>query len=239
MSRNDEQAPRPLGHSARRINALAKALNARRYLEIGVANGSTFFSIDMPEKVAVDPKFRFDHRQHQTGSVRFFETPSDEFFRSFGPEPAFDIIFLDGLHVFAQTFRDFCATFALAHPRTVWVIDDTVPRDIYSAWPDFQEAVRQRRAAGGKSGAWHGDVFKVVFAIRDFFPTMNFCTVTEANPQTLVWFETRRDFKPLFDSLETIPRMSYFDFNRHETELNYCSEGEGIAATLEALGGKN
>jgi hypothetical protein len=44
----------------RRINRLAKLIDAQSYLEIGVASGETFFRVDCPRKVAVDPRFQFD-----------------------------------------------------------------------------------------------------------------------------------------------------------------------------------
>ena len=47
-------------HSSRRINALAAAMRARRYLEVGVNKGETFLAVEIAEKTAVDPEFRFD-----------------------------------------------------------------------------------------------------------------------------------------------------------------------------------
>ena len=55
-----------------------------------------------------------------------------------GDERPFDLIFLDGLHTYSQTLRDFRASQALAHSRTVWLIDDTVPSDPIAADPDLQ-----------------------------------------------------------------------------------------------------
>ena len=224
-----------VNHSARRINTLKDALNASRYLEIGVAAGATFFGVEIDDKTAVDPRFRFDYAARATDKVRFFEMFSDDFFKIGDENLSYDIIFLDGLHVFGQTYRDFCATMAYATRRTLWIIDDTVPSDIYSAWPNQREAVDLRRRSGGKSGRWHGDVYKVIFAIRDYFPTLNYCTLPEANGQTLIWFETRKDFRPIFNSMESIERMSYFDFVKHESEMNFRSEAEGLNMAISAV----
>ncbi|NEP71306.1 MAG: class I SAM-dependent methyltransferase [Okeania sp. SIO2G4] len=50
----------------------------------------------------------------------FLEVSSDEFFRSYAKEfESFDLIYLDGLHTFEQTFRDFCAFLAVAHSKTI------------------------------------------------------------------------------------------------------------------------
>jgi hypothetical protein len=214
-------------HAARRIMKLAAKLGAKSYLEVGVAHGQTFFDVAIASKVAVDPRFRFDAAQHRSATAQYFEMTSDEWFTT-APRTAFDIIFLDGLHEFGQTFRDFCSSQAFAHRGTVWLIDDTVPVDIYSAWPVHREAIDLRRKSGRPSGQWHGDIYKVVFAIADYFPTMNFCTLPENNPQTLVWFEARPDFKPRFKSLEAIERLTYFDFVRMKDEFRFRDEDTGI-----------
>ena len=47
--------------SAERLNAIGSQLKGvQRYLEIGVAKGTTFFEVEAAEKHAVDPRFRFD-----------------------------------------------------------------------------------------------------------------------------------------------------------------------------------
>lgn len=229
MSTADDQ--RPIKHSPRRLTKLAAALGAKSYLEIGVANGATFFNVDFEKKVAVDPHFRFGPARRQAAHESFFEVPSDDWF-STASGVRFDIIFLDGLHEFNQTFRDFCASHAFAHPGTVWIIDDTVPSDIFSALPTQGEASTMRREAGGRGGAWHGDIYKVVFAIADFFPSFSFCTLKEHNQQTLVWREPRRGFKPRFNSLERIERLSYIDFIRLKDDMCFCDEDEGIARAV-------
>ena len=45
---------------------------------------------------------------------------------------------MDGLHTFSQTLRDFLASQAMAHNKTVWLIDDTFPSDPVAAEPDLQ-----------------------------------------------------------------------------------------------------
>ena len=238
IGRKSMNKPNPT-HSSRRINAIARATGARSYLEIGVANGSTFLNVDIPRKIAVDPMFRFDTAPLQSGSVQFHQMTSDDYFTRQNEGP-FDIIFLDGLHTAEQTFRDFCASQALAGPNTLWIIDDTVPSDIYSAWPHQNEAVKFRRMAGGQSNDWHGDVFKVVVMIRDYFPTLDFCTInTDGNPQTLVW-RSATGRRPTGDgmSLEEISRMTFFDMLRHQEAFHMMSETDAIARATSALGGR-
>ncbi|MBK8815447.1 MAG: DUF563 domain-containing protein [Methylococcaceae bacterium] len=217
----------PGTHSPRRINKLLESCNGNRYLEIGVAEGKTFFNVNSKEKVAVDPHFRFEYITRTTKDIRFYEMTSDDFFCKDLEKGRFDIIMVDGLHTFEQTFRDFCASLSLAHDRTIWLIDDTVPNDVFSAIPNQREAISFRKKFGGKSNAWHGDVFKVIFAINDFFPCFQYRTIsTDGNSQTIVWRASRPNFQPKFNSLEKISRLDFFDLHQNFNLMNARTEEE-------------
>jgi hypothetical protein len=209
---------------------------ASRYLEVGVYGGATFLNVQLPTKDAVDPAFQFDTAPFATESVRFFPMASNEFFTSAHPRPQYDIIFLDGLHTFEQTFRDFLVTLPLSHEQTVWLIDDTLPSDPYSALPDQSHSYTERQKAGAPGNPWHGDVYKVVCAIHDFCPNLNFATVVDhGNPQTLVWREPRAGFSPVFGNLEAITRLSYFDIDAHAQAMRFCTEEHALAQLSSAL----
>src|SRR6187200_105310 len=108
-----------INHSVRRINQLAAALGATRYLEIGVEDGLTFFNINIPDRTAVDPNLLFDYRPMQSDRTHFFKISSDEFFAHHPPPAPFDIIFIDGLHTFEQALRDLLNSLLFAHERSV------------------------------------------------------------------------------------------------------------------------
>jgi len=222
-------------HSARRINRIAALVNAQRYLEIGVAHGRTFRNVTIGAKVGVDPKFRFDLESLRRAGSVFHEMTSDEYFRSHAGLAKFDLIFLDGLHQFRQSFRDFCNSLLCAHDGTIWVIDDVVPSDVYSAWPVMHESLDFRRRSGDDARrVWHGDVFKLVFAIHDFFPMLSYATVVgSGNPQTLVWRARRAKFSPAFESLEAIERLEYFEMLKRFDLFNATSEEEAVSALLK------
>ncbi len=222
--------------SVRRIHAIQALTGASRYLEVGVYGGDTFLNVNLPSKDAVDPAFRFDTAPFATDSVRFFQLPSDQFFISAAPRSQYDVIFLDGLHTFEQTFRDFLATLPLSHERTVWVIDDTLPCDPYSALPDQTHSYSQRQKAGLAGNPWHGDIYKVVCAIHDYCPNLNFATIIDqGNPQTLVWRQPRSDFAPAFTGLEAISRLSYFDLDTYAAAMHFTTEESAIAQVAAAL----
>lgn len=223
--------------SVRRIHALQSMTAAARYLEIGVSGGNTFLNVNLLAKDAVDPAFRFDTDQFETEVVRFFPMTSDQFFSSNRSLPQYDIIFLDGLHTFEQTYRDFLATLPLSHERTVWLIDDTLPCDPYSALPDHDYSLMQRGKAGLPGNPWHGDVYKVVCAIHDFCPTLNFATIVDrGNPQTLVWKQARTAFRPVFSGLDAICRLAYLDLDRHADAMRFTTEEAAMGEVARAMG---
>lgn len=229
----------PIGHSARRINALARRLGAQRYLEIGVRTGSTFRQVQTAERVGVDPCFQFDTQEVVNESTHLHAITSDQYFAESAGDRPFDITFIDGLHVFEQVVRDLTNTLARSTPRSAILIDDTVPVDVYSAHRQQAVAGRLRREAGGTSGAWHGDVFKIVFLIHDFFPFLDYRTILRSgNPQTLVWRAGGQARKPLFDSLEAISRLTWFDLQAHRQVLQPASEAEAIESCCQAIDGR-
>ena len=237
MNTNFGQKEQPIGNPVRRIKTLAEGLNAQTYLEIGVNKGRTFFPVSIPHKTAVDPRFLFDKAAvEQSDKVMLKEMTSDDFFSALPMTHKYDVIFLDGLHTFEQTYRDLCNSLLHSHERSVILIDDTKPCDVYSAIPHQNKALRYRKQAEGKGIGWHGDVFKVVFALHDFHPGLNYRTIMGTrNPQTLVWRSNTGWRSPLFNSLETISRLSYFDFVDHIDILRLCSEEEAIGLCLSEL----
>jgi hypothetical protein len=222
--------------TANRLRRLGALNGAARYLEIGVCNGDTFLNVEFPVADAVDPRFQFDIVAFAREGARFLSKTSDDFFREDTVGQVYDLMFLDGLHTFEQCFRDFCASMAHAHERTIWLIDDTVPNDAFSIRKNMKETWRLRAAHGIKSPAWHGDVFKTLFAIHDFFPTFDYRTVEgTGNPQTIVIRSPRRDFAPRWNSLEAISRCDYMDFLDNRDILKSVSEDEAVAWAATAL----
>jgi hypothetical protein len=221
--------------SSHRLNALARGIGAQTYVEIGVWMGDTFHNVEAPLRVGVDPDPLFDWKASLGRNTHFHPVTSDRFFSSGAAVPyRFDLAFIDGLHEYQQTLRDFLAVLAQSGPRAIWVIDDTHPSDFFSALPSQGQAFNGRAQYGNNSQAWHGDVFKVVFTLHDFFPNLSFCTIsTGGNPATLVWREPRAKFKPRFKSLEGIGRSDYFAFADNLDLFNLMPEPEAIARVIE------
>ena len=199
--------------SSNRINTIAKVMGAKTYLEIGVSNGFTFRNVKIEQKDAVDVRFGFPIVELENSQTRFFEQTSDAFFTSENPK-IYDMIFIDGLHTYEQTLRDFLSSLRFSHQKTIWIIDDTIPSDIFSNLRTPTIARRYRSEHGFSGANWHGDVYKVVAFIHDFMPTINYRTTAGPdNPQTIAMWG-QRSFSPIFNSTEEISRLNFFDLDR-------------------------
>jgi hypothetical protein len=182
--------PGRTGDSARRINWLLAGLpDASSYLEVGLSFGYTFENVKAPVRWGVDPNPRFDVHRLPPG-VHVLVGTSDEFFdRPASRGSHFDVVFLDGLHTFRQTYRDLINAFRLC-PDGIIVMDDIVPVDETSAIPDYDAALETSLCLGltRPPGLWHGDVFRVILSIHSYHPELAFCTIEgPGNPQALIW----------------------------------------------------
>jgi hypothetical protein len=209
------------------LNALAKINSAKSYLEIGVDDGGTFFNVDVEKKTAVDPVFKFNPEDHAAHGINYYEMTSDAFFAQISdPSDRYDLIYLDGLHTFDQTLRDFCTTLSLSHSKTIWLIDDTHPHSIASAASTIKKSKLYRRLFRDSNRAWYGDVYKAICAIHDFFPLFKYATYT-GHGQTVVWQERREDFEPTWNSMGKISRIGYSEFSStKQRHLNIESEND-------------
>ena len=111
-----------------------------------MASGLTFDSICAAQRTAVEPSPLFDTR-HLPPGVVLFQGTSDDFFASLPPEATFDVVYVDGHHVYEQAYRDVINAFRHLSRHGVVVVDDVVPADEVSAMRDWSSSVSLR-------GAW-------------------------------------------------------------------------------------
>ena len=97
--------PRYFNHTARRINRIMFDKNYK-YLEIGVADGTTLQSVSSRKKHGVDPFPLFNTSRLPQG-ITFDTATSNSYFDSLSKDIKYDFIFLDGLHESNQLFLDF------------------------------------------------------------------------------------------------------------------------------------
>lgn len=175
------------------INNVLSLFLSPAYLEIGVNQGQTFLEVQAASKVAVDPSFAFDYRQHASGSVAFHEVTSDVYFGCANPGRVFDVIYLDGLHTFSQIVRDLVNALSCLRDGGVIVIDDVLPNSYHASLPDegLAARIRERFMPGSQDYSWMGDVYKVVYFVKDFVAQYSYATVADNHGQLVVWRQPR------------------------------------------------
>jgi hypothetical protein len=118
------------------IEHFIKKNNYKSYLEIGCCKNEVFSKINI-KKVGVDP--------NSGGTVRL---TSDDFFKTNNEK--FDLVFIDGLHVYDQIKQDIINSLEVLNNNGVILIHDCLPEKIWE-----QNVPRM-------NGAWSGDVWKVI-----------------------------------------------------------------------------
>lgn len=122
------------------IEHFIKKNNYKSYLEIGCCKNEVFSKINI-KKVGVDP--------NSGGTVRL---TSDDFFKT--NKEKFDLVFIDGLHVYDQVKQDIINSLEVLNNNGVILIHDCLPEKIWE-----QNVPRM-------NGAWSGDVWKVIAFFR-------------------------------------------------------------------------
>lgn len=133
-----------------------------RYLEIGVDKPqSCFYRINCENKTAVDPNDRFP-----PPAKIDYPLPSDEFFRqlesgatAFAPDHRWDVIFIDGLHLAPQAYRDIQNAVKHCNPNGFVVLHDCNPASHLEAHSDLPYYLAHR-------GAWNGSTWKALYKFR-------------------------------------------------------------------------
>jgi Glycosyl transferase family 2 len=214
------------------LQRLHEALKPKTYLEIGVARGDTLSLVCPPTRaIGVDPKpmitIPFKAETHV-----FCET-SDAFFAG-GKLPSLlngeplDLAFIDGLHVFAQSLKDFMEVEAFCDRRSVVLLHDTVPLDEETQRPDRLRAF------------YTGEVWKTVLCLKHYRPDLDIVTI--ATPWTGLTMVTNLDpaSRVLQNNFETaVSRFVDTPYavldGKLDALLNMVpNDWEGVAARLRA-----
>ena len=122
------------------INYLIKKIDAQSYLEIGICDGSNHIKIKCKHKIGVDPNSPVSHVTHRMTSDRFFSQNKN----------MFDVIFVDGLHVYEQVYKDIINSLKFLNKNGYIICHDmNPPTEKHQAVP---RPMNQRQ--------WHGDCWK-------------------------------------------------------------------------------
>jgi hypothetical protein len=218
--------------TVRRLNYLIDKLKLTSYLEIGLGYGGTFANVDIRNKVGVDPHL-WNPKLGDFEGVQLI-TSDEYFYRQWNSGIKFDLILLDGLHTAEQTYRDFVNSLHFAHEKTIWLIDDVMPNDAFSAIPDQAESARQRAAAGNTCTDWHGDVYKVVWMINAFHKNMTLRTIWQSQPQAVVRYSNENSLRVENATLTEIAKLTYEDTVSRRAEYNLGEEADILKECIAA-----
>jgi len=123
------------------INYLIEKKNYKNYLEIGCDQNQLFSKVKINNKIGVDPE--------SGGNIR---TTSDNFFSD--NTKKFDIIFIDGLHVYEQVKKDIINSVKCLNENGIILVHDCMPESLAKqAVPRFKMK-------------WNGDVWKAIVDLR-------------------------------------------------------------------------
>jgi len=123
------------------INKIIIKRNYTSYLEIGCFKDETFNQINIKKKIGVDPV--------SGGNLRM---TSDQFF--IDNKEKFDLIFIDGLHVYEQVIKDIFNSIKVLKENGIILVHDCLPRKLW-----YQTPTRM-------SDTWNGDVWKAIVECR-------------------------------------------------------------------------
>jgi len=188
------------------IVAATQKFNECRYLEIGCDNNWCFNSIPVAGKIGIDPD--------RGGNIK---DTSDNFFKN--NKNRFDVIFIDGLHVYEQCRRDVINSLKILEKNGYIFLHDMTPRN----WAE--ENVPRL-----KNTLWTGDIWKVAIELSktkgiDFF-------VINADFGVGV-LKKKEDNIVYHDEFENLKDLKFKDFLNLNESINYIDPEEGIKLIKE------
>lgn len=140
------------------INHFIEKFDFKKYLEIGYKAGATFRLVNCENKTAIDPL-----PENNEFSINIHKCTSDIFFEY--NKEKFDIVFIDGLHVYEQVKKDFENSVKCLNEGGVIIFHDMNPKD--TICKDGQIIKGEVRAKEFKDGGcYNGDCFKLAI---DFY----------------------------------------------------------------------
>lgn len=139
------------------INEIISINGFKKYLEIGVFNPSVCFDkIKCEKKTGVDPGL-----EHQNDLIDYKVT-SDVFFSmlefgytEFPKDHKWDVIFIDGLHLADQVYRDINNSINHISDNGIIVMHDCLPPSSFYAREDYE--------VEGEHKAWNGTTWKAYY----------------------------------------------------------------------------
>ena len=123
------------------IDYLIQKNKFENYLEIGCDDDQLFSKVNIRNKIGVDPV--------SGGNIR---KKSDDFFST--NKDKFDLIFIDGLHVYEQVKKDILNSLKFLNENGMILVHDCMPDSL------------SKQAVPRYKMKWNGDVWKAIVDLR-------------------------------------------------------------------------
>lgn len=197
---------------------------AASYLEIGIFGGRNFLKIRAATKFAVDPILGISRRKQFSTLLknrtnlhnRYYQMTSDQFFREHAgelPDTGIDIVFIDGLHTYAQALRDTEQSLTHLKQDGAIVLHDCNPPHAAAATPANSLTEAQALKVAGWDNKWCGDVWKVIVHLRAAREDLTVSVVDCDMGLGVVRKGENGQLLPL--NLDELPGLSYADLEKH------------------------
>ena len=173
------------------INKIIKKKKFESYLEIGCQSDVNFSKIIIKNKIGVDPQSGGTHRM-----------TSDDFFKQ--NKSIFDLIFIDGLHVYEQVLKDIENSLKVLNDNGVILIHDCLPAKIW------HQTIPQTHSS------WNGDVWKSIVKSRT---RIDIDTYTIEADQGLGLILKRENKDLLIDKIENFKNLKFRDYYIHHKKF--------------------
>tara|TARA_B100000945_G_scaffold261253_1_gene219553 strand:- start:889 stop:1587 length:699 start_codon:yes stop_codon:yes gene_type:complete len=173
------------------INKIIKKKKFESYLEIGCQSDINFSKIIIKNKIGVDPQSGGTHRM-----------TSDDFFKQ--NKSIFDLIFIDGLHVYEQVLKDIENSLKVLNDNGVILIHDCLPAKIW------HQTIPQTHSS------WNGDVWKSIVKSRT---RIDIDTYTIEADQGLGLILKRKNKDLLVDKIENFKNLKFRDYYIHHKKF--------------------
>ena len=173
------------------INKIIIKRNYTSYLEIGCFKDETFNQINIKKKIGVDPT--------SGGNLRM---TSDQFFKD--NKEKFDLIFIDGLHVYEQVIKDIFNSIKVLKENGIILVHDCLPRKLW-----YQTPTRM-------SDTWNGDVWKAIVECRTL---ENIDTYTCLADEGIGVIKLQKNNNPLNLKLSNFKNLKYKEYYTNRESL--------------------
>ena len=223
------------------VQAFIDHRRALTYLEIGVKKGKLFLEVRARRKLAVDPVLKISLKRKLKAMLKYpanwfneyYELTSDAFFerrsdhlRDLGRT---DVVFIDGLHTYEQTWKDVANALEHLSPNGVILMHDCSPGSAAQATPAESRGHAAEMDAAPRAQCWSGDVWKTIVRLRsernDLCVSVVDCdhgigVVTWGSPEATLNL-----------SVDAVARMAYSDLETDRVRLLNLKE-PGVLSSL-------